>query len=107
MDDVARLVPCWLGQLSRALVDFARFALAIPLVLGLVTLAVDPLDGFLGAQPAISNFSRVPAETSWSILSVWRACARLEFVQHAYLGRISYSVTYYDSNDLGLVFLVA
>lgn len=72
-EDVARFVLCWLGQLSRAFVDFVRLALAIPLVLGLVTLTVDPLDAFLGALPVMSNFSLVPAETSWSILSVWRA----------------------------------
>ena len=68
-EDLTEFALCWLGQLSRVFVDFDRLAFTIPLVLGFVFFLLDPRDR---AQPWISNLSRVPAETSWSILRVWR-----------------------------------
>ena len=56
-----------------AFVDFVRLAFAIPFVTGLALMDFDPLDVGLATQPETSNLARVPAETSWSILSVWRA----------------------------------
>ena len=56
-----------------AFVDLVRLAFAIPFTAGLACMDFDPLDMGLAMQPETPNFSRVPAETSWSILRVWRA----------------------------------
>ena len=69
-EGTAGFVSCWLDPLSCAVVDFARLAfLLVALFLGL-----------FGVLPMMANFSLVPAETSWSILRVWRAWAKLEIV---------------------------
>ena len=75
-EGTAEFVAGWLGWLSRAFVDFVRLAFAMPLVLGVAVLGA-----LLGWLPLISNFSRVPAATSWSILRVWRVWANLESVR--------------------------
>ena len=73
MEDKAEFIIPRFVLRHLAFVDFVRLAFAIPVIAGLALMNFDPLDVDLATQPETSNLARVPAETSWSILRVWRA----------------------------------